>query len=147
LIVRRATAADHPSWAAMLARLHDDMSAAEWEAALATFVKLPEPYVGFLAFTDAGEPVGMVDVRIRNYAEGAPDLVAPYVEDLWVDPDFRRHGVAGDLLKAVEEWARQQGFDWLGSDARLDNEVSHRWHRAVGFEETERLVVFGKPLG
>ena len=129
----------------MLARLHDDLTAEEFERELAIFTKLPQPYVGFVAF-DGDTAVGMIDVRVRNYAEGAPDLCAPYVEDLWVDPDYRRQGVAARLLDAVEQWARAQGFAWLGSDARLDNAQSHDWHRASGFVETERLVVFGKPL-
>jgi aminoglycoside 6'-N-acetyltransferase I len=130
----------------MLARLHPDMTAPEWEGELAKLVALPEPYVGFIAFTDEGQPIGMIDARERNYAEGAPNLRAAYVEDLWVDPGHRRRGVARLLFEKVEGWARDQGFDWLGSDARLDNDESHSWHRASGFAETERLVVFGKPL-
>lgn len=130
----------------MLARLHSDMSAREWEETLLRLIALPEPYVGFLAFDVAGRPVGMIDARIRNFAEGAPSLTAPYVEDLWVDPQNRRHGVARRLLEAVEDWAREQGHGWLGSDARLDNHDSQDWHAAAGFEECERLVVFGKPL-
>ena len=130
----------------MLARLHPEQSAAEFERELTQLTALPEPYVGFLAFSEAGEPVGMIDARLRNYAEGAPHLRAGYVEDLWVDPAHRRSGVAGQLLEAVEGWAREQGLDWLGSDALLDNEQSHAWHRSAGFREVERLVVFGKPL-
>jgi aminoglycoside 6'-N-acetyltransferase I len=130
----------------MLARLHCDQSAAEFERELAEFTRLPEPYTGFLAYTDDGEPIGMIDVRIRNYAEGAPEIRAAYVEDLWVEPEHRHRGVATRLLAAVEAWARDQGLTWLGSDARLDNPESHAWHRSAGFAETERLVVFGKPL-
>jgi aminoglycoside 6'-N-acetyltransferase I len=146
LIIRRAGAADLPIWARMLAALHEDASVADWTAELETLKQLSEPYIGFLAFTDEGEPIGMIDARVRNYAEGAPELHAPYVEDLWVDPSHRRSGVGRRLLEAVEAWAVEQGFDWLGSDARLDNDESHQWHRSIGFEETERLVVFGKPL-
>jgi aminoglycoside 6'-N-acetyltransferase I len=146
VIVREATADDHPAWAAMLACLHPEQSAADFEAELAVLTKLPEPYVGFLAFSDAGEPIGMIDARVRNYAEGAPDLSAAYVEDLWVDPQHRRHGVAARLLKAVEAWALEQGHCWLGSDALIENKESHAWHRSAGFEEVERIVVFGKPL-
>jgi aminoglycoside 6'-N-acetyltransferase I len=50
------------------------------------------------------------------------------------------------LLTAVEEWARERGLAWLGSDALLVNEASHRWHGSAGFGEVVRLVVFGKPL-
>jgi aminoglycoside 6'-N-acetyltransferase I len=146
LIIRRATDADHPVWAAMLAQLHTDLSTVEFERELARFTCLPEPYVGFLAFSDTGEPIGMIDARIRNYAEGAPNLRAAYVEDLWVGPEHRGNGIAQALLGHIEQWARDQGLDWLGSDACLDNEASHAWHRASGFAETERLVIFGKPL-
>ncbi len=128
----------------MLARLHADMTGEEWESALAKLVALPDPYLGFLAFTDAGEPIGMIDLRVRNYAEGAPGLSAPYVEDLWVEPEHRRQGVAGRLLQAAEQWARGEGYDWLGSDARFDNDGSHSWHRAAGFDETERTRRFRK---
>ena len=144
--IRRATEVDRPAWAAMLAELHDDLSAEEFEREIARVTSLPEPYVGFLAFTDSGEPVGMIDARVRNYAEGAPNLAAAYVEDLWVAAEHRGSGVATALLEEVERWAREQGLDWLGSDATIDNQASHGWHRASGFEEIERLVVFGKPL-
>ena len=131
----------------MLARLHVGQAAAEFEAELEALTALPQPYVAFLAFTEAGEPIGMVDARVRNYAEGAPQYHAAYIEDLWVDPAHRGRRVATELLKAVEDWALDEGMRWLGSDALLDNSASHSWHRAAGFEEIERLVVFGKPLG
>ena len=146
MIVRRAEAADHPVWAAMLARLHRDQSSEEFEREFTRLTSLSEPYVGFLAIGDNGEPIGMIDARVRNYAEGAPDLSAAYVEDLWIEPGHRRKGVAKRLLAAVEEWARRQGHNWLGSDARLGNSESHAWHRSAGFQEIERLVVFGKRL-
>ena len=46
---------------------------------------------------------------------------------------------------AVEQWGSDEGFDWLGSDARIGNDESHSWHQAAGFtEEEERLDIFGK---
>jgi aminoglycoside 6'-N-acetyltransferase I len=131
----------------MLAKLHPNQSAGEFEAELELLTRLPEPYVGFLAVTDREAPAGVIDARIRNYAEGSPGLHAAYVEDLWVEPEFRRRGIAKQLVAAVEDWAVEQGMAWLGSDAELDNQTSHRWHRATGFEEVERLVVFGKRIG
>ena len=90
MIVRQATSDDYPVWAAMLARLHADQSAEEFDRELAD--SLHEPYVGFLAFNEDGEPAGMIDATIRSYAEGAPNLRAAYVEDLWVEPGYRRGG-------------------------------------------------------
>jgi aminoglycoside 6'-N-acetyltransferase I len=146
LIFRRASSADFPVWAALLAKLHPDQNQAQFEQELEQLTLLPEPYVAFLAFADGGQPVGLIDARLRNYAEGSPDLHAAYVEDLWVEPEYRRSGVARTLLHAVEAWARQQGVAWLGSDALLENGESHRWHLSLGFQEVERLVVFGKAL-
>jgi aminoglycoside 6'-N-acetyltransferase I len=34
----------------------------------------------------------------------------------------------------------------MASDAELRNEVSHRAHAAIGYEETARLVPFKKDL-
>jgi aminoglycoside 6'-N-acetyltransferase I len=130
----------------MLARLHPHQDAEEFEREIQAFASLEEPYICFLAFTGDNEPVAMIDARVRNYAEGAPNLRAAYVEDLWVDPQHRRRGVATALVQAVEQWARTQGHDWLGSDTELANELSQQWHSAAGFEEVERIVVFGKTL-
>jgi aminoglycoside 6'-N-acetyltransferase I len=151
IAVRRAEEADRDTWAALLAKLHPETSAAEFRAEIEQLVQLPEPYVAFLAeeiglAEENGTTVGLVDARVRNYAEGAPNLRAAYVEDLWVAEDRRGKGIAGLLLAAVEEWARGQGLDWLGSDTWPDNAVSIRWHERNGFAEVERLVVFGKPL-
>ena len=131
----------------MLTSLHSGTAEAEFLRELHELVALDEPYVGFLAFDAEERAVGMVDARVRNYAEGSPTLRAGYVEDLWVAPHVRDKGVARALLAAVEQWALTQGLGWLGSDTTLENLVSQRWHAAVGFEEVERLVVFGKQLG
>ena len=145
MIVRRARPEDHPTWAAMLAELHPGLDPATALAELEEFAQLDQPYVCFLAFVD-DHPVGMIDARERNYAEGAPNLRAAYVEDLWVAPSHRHRGVARALLESVESWARGEGLDWLGSDALIHNNDSHAWHLAAGFAEIERLAVFGKPL-
>jgi aminoglycoside 6'-N-acetyltransferase I len=98
-----------------------------------------------LVAEEEGRLIGFAEAAVRNYAEGAAGPAA-YLEGIWVEPEHRRRGVARALVAAVENWGRQQGLSHLGSDALLDNLVSHRWHAAAGFAEIERLVVFGKPL-
>jgi aminoglycoside 6'-N-acetyltransferase I len=100
--------------------------------------------IGFVAELE-GELAGFIEIAVRNYAEGASGP-APYVEGLWVEPEHRRRGIARALLAAAEAWARDRGFGHLGSDALIDNEASRAWHRAAGFAEIERLVVFGKRI-
>lgn len=147
MLIRAAGSHDHQIWARMLAQLHAPHgSQAEFLMEIREWLELPEPMHCWLAFDEDGEAIGFIDAGIRNFAEGAPHGHTPYIEDIWVDPRYRKDGVARRLVEAVEDWARAEGYDWLGSDAELTNESAHGFHEAMGFEEMERLVVFGKRL-
>jgi aminoglycoside 6'-N-acetyltransferase I len=43
-------------------------------------------------------------------------------------------------------WPRDRGCTELASDAALDNAASRELHKALKFEETERVVFFRKAL-
>ncbi len=145
MIVREANAADRPAWAAMRHRLWDDFDPAELDAELAELEASGTPYVTLVAEAE-DRLVGFAEVGVRSVAEGCPPGSAAYLEGIWVEADWRRRGVARALLEAAEQWARDRGLAHFGSDALLDNEASHAWHRAAGFEEVVRLVAFQKPL-
>ena len=145
MIVRGVSGADHPAWAAMRTRLWPDADPQELESELAGLFALDPPYTVFVA-EEGGKQIGFIELWVRSYAEGGPPEPSAYVEGLWVEPDHRRGGVATALLAKAEEWARDKGFKWLGSDAELRNRDSHDWHKAAGFTAIEQLVVFGKPL-
>ena len=143
MIVRPGNAADFRAWAAMRRQLWPEADPYELERELAA---LDPASLGLVA-EEEGRLIGFAEASVRNYAEGAPGGPAAYLEGIWVEPERRRRGVARAMLAVVESWARSQGLAWLGSDALLDNGLSHRWHRGAGFGEVERLVVFGKRLG
>jgi len=145
MIVRPATEADRPAWAAMRHRLWDDFDPAERDSEIAELDALGAAHQTLVAET-GGVLVGFAEVALRSVAEGGPPGPAAYLEGIWVEPGHRRRGVARALLEACERWALERGLDYLGSDALLDNETSHRWHGAAGFGEVVRLVVFGKSL-
>ena len=128
-------------------RLWPDQDAAELEREAGDMAGGGPDAAVFVAEDGDGSLIGFVEVGRRSYAEGGPDGPAAYVEAVFVEAGHRRRGVARALLGAAERWGRSHGLNWLGSDALLDNEVSHAWHRAAGFAEVERLVVFGKPIG
>lgn len=58
----------------------------------------------------------------------------------------RRGPGARALVAAAEAWARSRGCREMASDAEITNELSHRAHGALGYQETGRLVVFRKDL-
>lgn len=96
--------------------------------------------------SDDGVLGGFVSLSLRPWAEGCQGEPVPYVEGWYVTEARRRQGIGRALIEAAERWARSQGFTEIGSDALLDNAVSLRAHRRLGFVPTERLQFFRKDL-
>lgn len=106
----------------------------------------PQRFAAFVAYAQA-EPLGLAEAAIRaDYVNGAQSSPVGFLEGLYVAPQARRRGVARALVAEVSRWARAAGCGELASDAALANVASHAVHRALGFEETERVVFFRKPL-
>lgn len=142
LNIRRAGPADCGRLVEMRRALWSDDDA----TAASLLAKIDNPdQVSFVAEAD-GRLIGFAEIGVRSYAEGA-DGPAGYLEGIWVDDQWRRHGVATALADAGAAWVRSRGLGHLGSDALLDNEASRAWHHSVGFKEVERLVVFAKRIG
>lgn len=99
-----------------------------------------------IATRDDGSLCGFVEVGSRPYADGCDTSPVGYIEGWWVDQDVRKKGGGRALLVAAEDWARSKGYREMGSDALVDNRVSHSAHKRCGYEEVERLVVFRKAL-
>jgi aminoglycoside 6'-N-acetyltransferase I len=55
-------------------------------------------------------------------------------------------GLGSALLAVGETWAREQGFTEMRSDCGVANAESYSGHVANGYRETERVIVFSKPL-
>ena len=104
------------------------------------------PYEVYVALRDDVGLCGYVEVGERNYAEGCESSPVPYVESWWVDEEYRKRGIGRALMHAAEGWARARGHVEIASDTRLDNRRSQKVHRALGFDEVERIVVFRKAL-
>jgi aminoglycoside 6'-N-acetyltransferase I len=136
---------DRPEHARMRAALWPDEDAEELASEVVAMLADPEQVI-YVAERDDGRLCGMVEARVRAFANGVDEQPCAFVEGWWVDSDMRRGGVGRALIAAVEQWAHDRGFHELGSDALLDNIVSHRAHLALGFEERERTVAFRKRL-
>lgn len=107
----------------------------------------PDRYAQFIAHGGTGEPQGLVEVALRSdYVNGTESSPVGFLEGLYVAPGFRKQGIARLLVRAAEQWVREQGCTEMASDALLENTDSHAMHAALGFEETERVVYFRKPI-
>ena len=96
---------------------------------------------------DDGTLAGYVEAGERSIVDGCLSSPVGYIEAWYVDPDVRRSGNGAALIRAAEDWARERGYTEMGSDALLDNEVSHRAHERIGFTEVDRVVNYRKDLG
>jgi len=101
----------------------------------------------FLGRSDDGQVVGFAEARMRrDPVNGCDTSPVAFLEGIYVVPACRRQGLARSLCAAVEDWGRSHGCVEFGSDALIDNQASHAFHAALGFEERERVVYFRKPL-
>lgn len=100
----------------------------------------------FIALDETGKAVGFVEVSTRDYVDGGTTSPVGFIEGIYVDPHHRNAGVGSMLVHAAEAWSRERGCTELGSDTHIDNSDSIAFHRAAGFREVERQVVFLKQI-
>lgn len=145
--VREAQPEDRADWLRMCAALWSE-HLEEHPVSIDEYLAGEHRWINqvFLAENEAGQIIGFVELRLRNYAEGSEQTRVPYVEGWYVDANFRGQGVGAALMAQSETWARAQGCRELASDATLDNAASIAAHRALGFQEVERVVCFLKKL-
>ncbi|MEJ7670667.1 MAG: aminoglycoside 6'-N-acetyltransferase [Casimicrobiaceae bacterium] len=146
-MIRPCTAPELPGWLELRLALwpHHDPQVHLGE--MAQFCAAPARYGQFIAHTATGDSQGFVEVALRSdYVNGTRSSPVAFLEEIYVKPESRRRGVARSLVAVAEDWARSRGCTEFASDASLANEASHTMHRALGFEETQRVVYFRKSL-
>ncbi|MBB4566164.1 aminoglycoside 6'-N-acetyltransferase [Rhizobium leucaenae] len=133
-------------WSRLCAELWPENPIEYHRAELMQFLS-KEGAIAYLACDQAGDVVGFAEATLRHdYVNGCETSPVLFLEGIYVLPEHRRQGVARSLCDAVAAWGRAAGCHEFGSDALLDNVTSHAFHAALGFEETERVVYFRKPL-
>jgi aminoglycoside 6'-N-acetyltransferase I len=145
--VRLATRDDLAAWSDLRAALWPDADPRELRTeAEAHFAGGGLLQAVFVCEDGASRIAGMLELSYRPYADGCVSSPVPYVEGWYVLPDARRRGVGRALITAAERWAVTRGHCEIASDALIENAVSERAHKTLGFEEVERVIHFRKSL-
>ncbi len=148
--IRLATSTDASAWTALRLALWPDEDAERMRMEVHRFFSNEVPLTMlaavFVAENDSGTLVGMLELSLRPYADGCDSSPVPFIEGWYVAPRSRKQGVGAALVKAAEDWALAQGHSEMASDALLENTISERAHKALGFDEVERAIRFRKAL-
>lgn len=96
---------------------------------------------------DKDDYVGFINISLRSeYVHGAKSSPVGYVEGIFVKEQYRKKGVAKELIKAGEEWAKSKGCKEIASDTHLHNKTSQEFHKKLGFKKDDTIVHYIKKI-
>ena len=144
-MIRKATTKDVSTVAQLAAKLWPHHTAEEMLTDFEETIQ-KETCAVFLCYNN-DVPIGFAQCGLRyDYVEGTSTTPVGYLEGVYVDPPYRKHGYAKRLLAACETWAKEQGCTEFASDCEFHNTDSLQFHLNVGFEEANRIICFRKTL-
>ena len=124
MIIREVRPDDAADWLAMRRELWPDGDDHDVEIADFFTGSLEEPKAVLVA-EDDGLLIGVAELSLRRDVAGLEGKLTGYVEGLFVRPAFRGRGVALQLLRYSQKWARGHGCVAFASD-RADRVVVDR---------------------
>lgn len=146
-MIKCCEAVEQGDWLELRFRLWPENDRATHLVEMLQLVAEPERFIQFIAYDDLNRPVGLVEASVRtDYVNGTNSSPVVFLEGLYVEPAARRQGVARSMVTAIEQWACDRGYKEFASDSLIENGAAHSLHRALGFEESERVVFFRKAL-
>ena len=144
-MVQKATNDDSRVLAEMAVQMWDSHTVDELESGFIDALN-NDGAVLFIKYLDS-KPVGFAQCGLRtDYVEGTNTSPVGYLEGVFVKADYRNKGYAKELLDACEKWAKDKGCTEFASDCELNNSGSLKFHMAMGFEETNRIICFRKEI-
>lgn len=100
----------------------------------------------FICFNE-NKAIGFAHCSLRaDYVEGAENCPTAYLEGIYVLSEYRGQGVARDLLRHCENWAKEKGCSEIASDCEFGNLESVKFHLGIGFGEVNRIICFLKKI-
>ena len=144
-MIRKAEVEDLHILAELVCKLWPDNTVEEMCAEMEEILAKPDSAF-FLAYVE-DVPIGFAQCQLRyDYVEGTDSSPVGYLEGIYVASEYRKHGIARELLTDCETWAKSKGCTEFASDCELENAQSLQFHLKVGFEEANRIICFTKKI-
>lgn len=84
-----------------------------------------------VAVTESGKIVGF---HFLNQFKSPHGVQAANIQTLWVDPDFRKQGIARALKERGEDWAKEFKLDHIASFVHSKNSSMLTLNQNLGYE-------------
>jgi len=98
-------------------------------------------YRGWLAVTADGRPAAGGGIAIIPWP-GSPEDPAPrraWVQNIYTEPEFRRRGIARQIMETIVEWCRGQCFHAVSLHAST---FGRPLYEAMGFRQTNEMRLY-----
>lgn len=100
----------------------------------------------FTAYVDE-KMIAFAHCSIRKeYVEGTISSPVAYLEAIYVEKEYRKAGIATNLISRCESWAKNKGLTEFASDCDVNNADSRSLHKHCGFNEASTLVHYIKEI-
>jgi GNAT superfamily N-acetyltransferase len=101
-------------------------------------------YVSWLAETADGHVVAGTGVAISAWpgSPGDPTGKRALVLNVYTEPEFRRRGIARQLMEIVIAWCREQGLRSVSLHA---SDFGRALYEDLGFRQTNEMRLYLKP--
>ncbi len=95
---------------------------------------------GFV-WIEKGQVVGNASLRRATERGGF------FIGNVAVHPDWRGHGIAGQLMEAVLSEIDERGGRCVGLEVRVDNQIARRLYESLSFRDVGKTVQMLRPAG
>jgi GNAT superfamily N-acetyltransferase len=140
--IREATLADLPLLLRYRRAMAEETDGAD-EAALHRMLAALEPYLRFAIpegrwHSWIADPGGCASLEIVQWVPGRLDPTPrrAWIHSLYIEPPFRRRGIARQLTQTIISWCRGQGFEWIYLHA---SEQGRPLYESLGFEPSSEM--------
>lgn len=138
--LRRITANDFQLWKKMRNALYNGMEEAFDDHEMKTIIDDPQWHCMFVTLSK--DVIGFVELSLRNIVDGCLHSPVPYIEGIYLQPQYQTKGYGKDVMKLIKKWSKNLGFSELAADTELHNHRAQKFFSAMGFQETYRTVGF-----
>ena len=142
--IRQATPADLPLLLRYRRAMAEEMDRPD-EAAVNRMLVALEPYLRDAIsegrwYSWIAEPGGCGSLEIVQWVPGRVDPTPrrAWIHSLYIEPAFRRRGIARQLTARIMAWCRARGFQWIYLHS---SEQGRPLYESLGFESSSEMRV------